>query len=117
MNRVYWDSMVFIYLLEANPHFGARAQRLHEAMARRGDVLCTSVFTVGEVLTGPRKLKDHAGVKALKTFFGSKEVEILRRPVQHHPRGNPRPPSRWNSPGLGRRRRGRSLYHQRWGFG
>jgi predicted nucleic acid-binding protein len=69
--------MVFIYLLEANPHFGARAQRLHEAMARRGDVLCTSVFTVGEVLTGPRKLKDHAGVKALKTFFGSKEVEIL----------------------------------------
>lgn len=77
MNRVYWDSMVFIYLLEANPHFGARAQRLHEAMARRGDVLCTSVFTVGEVLTGPRKLKDHAGVKALKTFFGSKEVEIL----------------------------------------
>jgi len=77
VNRVYWDSMVFIYLLEANPHFGARAQRLHEAMARRGDVLCTSVFTVGEVLTGPRKLKDHAGVKALKTFFGSKEVEIL----------------------------------------
>lgn len=77
MNRVYWDSMIFIYLLEANPHFGARAQRLHEAMARRGDMLCTSVFTIGEVLTGPRKLKDHAGVKALKTFFGSKEIEIL----------------------------------------
>ena len=77
MNRVYWDSMIFIYLLEANPHFGARAQRLHEAMLRRGDILCTSAFTVGEVLTGPRKLKDHAGVKALKSFFGSNEVEVL----------------------------------------
>jgi predicted nucleic acid-binding protein len=77
VNRVYWDSMLFIYLLEANPDFGVRVQRLHEAMLRRGDILCTSIFTVGEVLTGPRKRKDVAGVSGLKKFFGSKEVEIL----------------------------------------
>jgi predicted nucleic acid-binding protein len=69
--------MLFIYLLEANPHFGERVQRMHEAMQRRGDVLCTSIFAVGEVLTGPRKRHDLAGIKGLKKFFSSKEVEIL----------------------------------------
>jgi len=77
VNRVYWDSMLFIYLLEANPTFGKRVQRMHEAMLRRGDILCTSIFTVGEVLTGPRKRNDLAGINGLKEFFGSKEVEIL----------------------------------------
>jgi predicted nucleic acid-binding protein len=69
--------MLFIYLLEANPVFGARVQRLYQGMLRRGDILCTSIFTVGEVLTGPRKRNDAAGVRGLKKFFGSKEVEIL----------------------------------------
>ena len=77
MSRVYWDSMLFIYLLEANPVFGKRVQRMHEAMVRRGDTLCTSIFTVGEVLTGPRKRNDVEGISGLKKFFGSKEVEVL----------------------------------------
>ena len=77
MNRIYWDSMLFIYLLEANPVFGPRVQRLYEGMRRRGDILCTSIFTVGEVLTGPRKLNDSAAVSALKKFFGGKDVELL----------------------------------------
>jgi predicted nucleic acid-binding protein len=69
--------MLFIYLLEANPAFGGRVQRLHEAMLRRGDILCTSIFTVGEVLTGPRRRNDVAGINGLKKFFGGKEVELL----------------------------------------
>ena len=77
MNRVYWDSMLFIYFLEANPVFGPRVQRMHEVMVRRGDRLCTSIFTVAEVLTGPRKQNDNAGIAALKKFFGGHEIEIL----------------------------------------
>jgi len=77
VNRVYWDSMLFIYLLEANPVFGQRVERMHDAMLRRGDILCTSIFTVGEVLTGPRKRNDVEGIKGIKRFFGSKDVEIL----------------------------------------
>jgi predicted nucleic acid-binding protein len=46
-------------------------------MLWRGDILCTSIFTVGEVLTGPRKQNDAAGVNGLKKFFASKDVEIL----------------------------------------
>lgn len=77
MNRIYWDSMLFIYLLEANPVFGKRVQRMHDSMLRRGDIVCTSVLTVGEVLTGPRKRNDLDGINGLKRFFGGKEVEIL----------------------------------------
>lgn len=77
MNRVYWDTMLFIYLLEANPLFSERVERLHQAMVRRGDALCTSIFTVGEVLTGPQKLNDLPGITGLKRFFGSSRVEIL----------------------------------------
>jgi predicted nucleic acid-binding protein len=69
--------MLFIYLLEANPIFGERVDRLYGSMLRRGDAICTSVFTVGEVLTGPRKLNDVAGIVGLKGFFGSDRVEVL----------------------------------------
>jgi len=77
VNRVYWDTMLFIYLLEANPIFGERVERFFESMVRRGDELCTSVFTVGEVLTGPRKLNDLVGITGLKKFFDSRLVEIV----------------------------------------
>lgn len=77
MNRLYWDSMLFIYLLEGNPVFGKRVLQLHQAMRRRGDVLCTSVFTLGEVLTGPAKRKDEAGIRGIKQFFAGGTIQIL----------------------------------------
>lgn len=52
MSRIYWDSMLFIYWLEDHPQHAARMNRIHERMEARGDKLCTSVFTVAEVLTG-----------------------------------------------------------------
>jgi predicted nucleic acid-binding protein len=69
--------MVFIYLLEGHPDFGIRVRNLHKTMRRRGDQLCTSVFTIGEVLIGPRKQNDVEGLRILKDFFSSPEVEIL----------------------------------------
>ena len=69
--------MMFIYLLEANPVFGPRVQLMHDAMLRRGDRLCTGVFTVAEVLTGPRRRNDTAGTNTLKKFFAGSEIEIL----------------------------------------
>jgi predicted nucleic acid-binding protein len=69
--------MVFIYFLEGHPDFGTRVQNLHKTMLRRGDRLCTSVFTIGEVLIGPRKRNDVEGLRNLKEFFSCPEVEIL----------------------------------------
>ena len=78
MSRVYWDSMLFIYLLQGNPDYAPRVKAIYEGMARRGDALCTSVFTLGEVLTGPRKVGAQLVVDRTRQFFlSSGEVELL----------------------------------------
>jgi predicted nucleic acid-binding protein len=78
MTRVYWDSMIFIYLIEGHPDYGPRVRVIHEEMVRRGDLLCTSVFTMGEVLTGPRKIGAQDLVDRIRAFFfKSDAVELL----------------------------------------
>ncbi len=78
MSRVYWDSMLFIYLIEGNPDFGPRVRAIYRAMEKRGDTLCTSVFTLGEVLTGPRKLGAADLVTRIRDYFvGGNSVELL----------------------------------------
>jgi len=78
MSRVYWDSMLFIYLIQGHPAYAPRVQAILEGMERRGDILCTSVFTLGEVLAGPRKLGAQIVVDRTRQFFlNSGQVEIL----------------------------------------
>ncbi len=77
MTRVYWDSMLFIYLLEANPSFGPKVRKILHQMTNRGDTLCTSVFSLGEILTGPRRRNSLSGVEAVKKYFLSGAIEIL----------------------------------------
>jgi uncharacterized protein len=52
MSRIYWDSMLFIYWLDDNPHFAKRVASIHARMSERRDELITSAVTVGEVLAG-----------------------------------------------------------------
>jgi predicted nucleic acid-binding protein len=52
MSRIYWDSMLFIYWLDDNPHFAKRVASIYARMSERGDELITSAVTVGEVLAG-----------------------------------------------------------------
>lgn len=52
MSLIYWDTMLFVYWIEADAEFGARAKEIRTKMRERGDSLCTSIFTIGEVLTG-----------------------------------------------------------------
>lgn len=55
MSRIYWDSMLFIYLLEGHPAFSARTQHLLDRSYRRGDSLYTSYLALGEILAGAEK--------------------------------------------------------------
>lgn len=60
MSRVFWDTNLFIYLIE---DAGDRAQRvleLYGRMRERGDSLFTSALTVGEVLVKPVERDDEA---------------------------------------------------------
>jgi len=69
--------MLFIYLLEGNPTFGPKVRRILNQIVSRGEILSTSVFSIGEILTGPRRRGSVSGVDAVKKYFLSGAVEIL----------------------------------------
>jgi predicted nucleic acid-binding protein len=71
VSRVFWDTNLFIYLLE---DYGAQSERvadLRERMLERGDELCTSTLTLGEVLVKPSE----GGHEALRQQY----EEVLSR--------------------------------------
>ncbi len=53
MSRVFFDTNLFIYLLEDRGERGSRVARLLERMSDRGDELLTSTLTLAEVLVKP----------------------------------------------------------------
>jgi hypothetical protein len=77
MSRVYWDSMLFVYLLEGHPTFGPITASILKEMIEPKDTLCTSFFCVGEVLTGPRRLGFHQAADQAMRFFAGPSVEVL----------------------------------------
>jgi predicted nucleic acid-binding protein len=62
---------------EDHPEFGPLVRHIYEGMIARNDTLCTSVFTVGEVLTLPLRMKDEAAINAIRGSMLSGEVELL----------------------------------------
>jgi predicted nucleic acid-binding protein len=77
LSRIYWDTMVFAYLLEGNAEFGPQTRAAYEAITGRGDTICTSVFTLGELLVLPKKRRDQPVISAITGFMQSGEVELL----------------------------------------
>jgi predicted nucleic acid-binding protein len=53
MSRVFWDTNLFIYLIEDFGEVSERVVQLRERMLARGDQLLTSTLTLGEVLAKP----------------------------------------------------------------
>jgi len=53
MARIFWDTNLFIYLLEDEGERGERVRQLRERMIARGDELVTSTLSLGEVLVKP----------------------------------------------------------------
>ena len=58
MSRIFWDTNLFIYLIEDYGKFSDRVSMLRERMLTRGDRLFTSSLTVGEVLVKPFEVDD-----------------------------------------------------------
>ena len=52
MTRIFWDSNVFIYLLQNTEQHGRRASEMLARIEERGDDLLISTFGLGEVLAG-----------------------------------------------------------------
>jgi uncharacterized protein len=77
MSRIYWDTMLFVYWLEDNPAYAPRVRQVLSRMEERQDQLCTSAFTVGEVLVGPYKMHALDTARRIREFFESSFVEII----------------------------------------
>jgi uncharacterized protein len=77
VSRVYWDSMVFIYWLENHPAYAPRTEQIFRSMMARGDQLCASYLSIGEVITGPLKKKQFQLAAKIEQFFDSGLVQML----------------------------------------
>ncbi len=66
MSRVFWDTMLFIYLLENHPTFSPRVRLLLARERRRGDSLFTSYLALGEVMAGAEKSTNPQKAAALR---------------------------------------------------
>jgi len=77
LSRIYWDTMLFVYWLEDHPEHAARVQQIFQKMEQRGDSLCTSTFTVGEVLVGPYKQGAVEVGRHIREFFRYPFIELL----------------------------------------
>jgi len=60
VSRVFWDTNLFIYLLEDIGPQSARVTEVRERMLERDDELCTSTLTLGEVLVKPAEQGNEA---------------------------------------------------------
>ena len=78
MSLFYFDTMMFIYWLEAHPTNTPPVEQIHRKMKARGDKRCTSVFTIGEILAGAHKSGRLTEAQPIKEFFGGGEVRVLQ---------------------------------------
>jgi len=56
MRRIFWDTMLFVYLLEDDDASTRRVEYLLQTSRERGDLLFTSHLVLAEILTGTKKL-------------------------------------------------------------
>jgi predicted nucleic acid-binding protein len=73
MSVVFWDTNLFIYLIERHAEFFPVVEGIRQRMRRRNDRLCTSTLTLGETLAAP-----HAEGNVL---LAQRYREILRPPT------------------------------------
>ena len=60
MSRIFWDTNLFIYLIEDFGTLSERVVGLRKRMIERGDELYTSALTLGEILIKPIEVGNEA---------------------------------------------------------
>ena len=58
MSRIFWDTHLFVYLIEDRGERAEQVAALRRRMIEREDRLLTSALTLGEVLAKPRETGD-----------------------------------------------------------
>lgn len=81
MSRIYWDTMLVIYLLEGHPGFRPRAEHLLVRSKRRNDALFTSHLALGEVMAGAAKSPDPGKTRIVQETL--QEIGFTFLPFDH----------------------------------
>ncbi|MCU1335048.1 MAG: PilT protein [Bryobacterales bacterium] len=87
MSRIYWDTLLFVYWLEDHPQQAPKVKKIFEKMEQRSDVLCTSTFTMAELLVGPKKRGSSEVAQQIKDFLHTSVVDLLpftRETAEHY---------------------------------
>jgi predicted nucleic acid-binding protein len=77
MSRVFFDTNLFIYLLEDSGDRGARVTQLVQRLSERQDELLTSTLTLAEVLVKPLALGDEAWADRYEKLMNTPGVSLL----------------------------------------
>jgi predicted nucleic acid-binding protein len=88
VSRIFWDTNLFVYLIEDRGALSERVTHLRSRMLERGDDLFTSALTLGELLVKPLEAGDEGLAGAYETavrdgatvvpFDGRAAVEYAR---------------------------------------
>jgi len=76
VSRIFWDTNLFIYLIEEFGNLSERVISLRKRMIERGDELYTSALTLGEILIKPLEMGDEALARRYESALMSGAVII-----------------------------------------
>ena len=77
MSRIFWDTNLFIYLLEGTGEMFKAVDRLLSRMTERRDELLTSTLTLGEVLVKPLEAGRPEWAERYERFLDSPGVRLI----------------------------------------
>lgn len=76
MSRVFWDSNLFIYLIEDYKELSRLTVQLATRMTERNDQLVTSTFALGEVLVHPSRMGSEALCKQYENVIARRAILV-----------------------------------------
>ena len=76
MSKIFWDTNLFIYLLEDYGKLSERVAEIRNRMLARKDQLYTSTLTMGEVLVKPIEAHDETGIEKFVGTLNSLAVLV-----------------------------------------
>ncbi len=74
---VFWDTNLFIYLLEAHPYYAPRVASLRLSARNESIAVCTSTLTLGELSVRPGRLGEHALVRDYESVLLEAGVDLI----------------------------------------
>ena len=119
MANIFWDTNLFIYLLEGNTSFGAVVKDLRRRMLQRNDRLFTSAITIGEILVKPLSTGDNMlgeSISGILQRSATHRFDVrlgCRGGLRHYPPGSCDSSRGCHSIGMRRGSRNRSVHHER----